>query len=70
MWTIYAVGVLGFVLIALGWAGVQGAWGRVFPANGADPDVLARRKGCHDCAETERCDRRGAIEEGVRWAKR
>ena len=54
----YAIGVIAIVAVSAAWVGVQSAWGRSFPRDGADPDVLAGRLGCAGCDGTKECDRR------------
>jgi hypothetical protein len=46
---------LGVALMAAAWLGVQLAWGRGFPGDGSEPDVLARRGGCGGCDHGGRC---------------
>ena len=42
----YAIGLSAVALLAVAWLAVQGAWRRVFPECGAEPDALAVRRGC------------------------
>jgi len=50
-------GAAGVALLAAGWLAVQLAWGRDFPGDGSEPDVLARRGGCGGCGHGGRCER-------------
>ena len=43
----YVTGLAAVVGMTLAWVAVQGAWRRAFPDAASDPDVLARRMGCH-----------------------
>ncbi|MDH4017083.1 MAG: hypothetical protein OEV20_07085 [Actinomycetota bacterium] len=59
------IGSLGVAAMAALWLGVQLAWGRDFPGDGAEPDVLARRGGCGGCGHGGRCLKTGLdCEEG------
>ena len=49
------IAMLGIAALAAAWVGVQLAWGRSFPADETEPDVLARRGGCGDCARPGPC---------------
>jgi len=53
----YVIAMLGIAALAAAWVGVQLAWGRSFPTEEAEPDVLARRGGCGDCARPGPCGR-------------
>lgn len=57
--------VVGFVLIALAWTGVQLAWRRTFARVGDDPDALAVRATPGSCCFCTKpvCDREAAAEE-------
>ena len=57
MFESYAIGMIVIVAVSVAWVGVQSAWGRSFPREGTDPDVLAGRLGCGGCDSTEQCDR-------------
>lgn len=46
MWQQYAIGVAAVVMMTVAWVAVQGAWARVFPRGGCEPDVLAARGSC------------------------
>ena len=50
-------GLVALSVVLLFWVTVQHAWRRVFP-EGADPDALAGRLGCHGTCERTTCTRR------------
>lgn len=47
--------MLAVAVLAAAWLAVQLAWSRSFPGEGAEPDALARRGGCGDCAHPGPC---------------
>ncbi len=58
----YAIGAIGVAALAGAWLGVQIAWGRSFPDDSSEPDVLARR-GCSGCGLRGPCEKSRPEEE-------
>ncbi|MCP4120947.1 MAG: hypothetical protein GY751_04275 [Bacteroidetes bacterium] len=51
----YVIGILGIVFLMLTWVLVQSWWGKVFPDDLVDEDVLAGRTDCGNCGCTTAC---------------
>ncbi len=62
----YLTGMLGVAALAAGWVAVQLAWGRSFPGDESEPDVLARRRDCTGCSQVHACTPRRPSEQAPR----
>ena len=54
----YVLGIGLLIGLMLGWVAVQAAWGKAFPQETTDSDVLAHRMGCQGCGCTTVCERK------------
>ena len=54
----YLLGIGMVIGLMLGWVAVQAAWGKTFPEEMTDSDVLAHRLGCHGCGCSTVCERK------------
>ena len=62
----YLTGMLGVAALAAAWVAIQIAWGRSFPGDESEPDVLARRRDCSGCSHLGACAPRLSTEEDLR----
>jgi hypothetical protein len=53
------VGLGGFLILVVGWVGVQRAWRRIVAGGDPDGDGLAGKIGCFGCGCEGECERRG-----------